>query len=70
MNNSRDWAKALLAQIRFVEGKAKLDERSTPGYWSAGDSFMSLSDFKDATDFVDDQIIDCILKHAKPKVKQ
>lgn len=66
--NNREWAKDLLSDIRNVEKIASKDKRSNPSYWAAGDPWVSMSDFKDATNFVDESIVDYILEHAQPKV--
>lgn len=66
----RIWAKIFLARIKLAERKAKQDQRSNPSYWSAGDPWgPSIYDFKDAEDYIDNEIIDCILENAIPKAK-
>lgn len=65
---NRKWAKELLAKINHARTKANNDQRSKAEYWN-GDNWGSMSGIKDAINWVDNQIIDCIIEHATPKVK-
>lgn len=66
--NDRQWAKELLGHIADAQRKASEDERSKAYYWNA-DDWGSMSGIKDAQEWVDNQVADCILKYAQPKVK-
>lgn len=69
MNNSRDWARTLLHRLNEVEDKAIKDPRASAHYWN-GDNWGSISGYNDAKEWYENQMIDCILEHARPKVKQ
>ena len=64
--NNRKWAKNLLKYIAEAQAKADKDERSHSHYWN-GDTWGSVQGIKDANEWVENQLIDCILKHARPK---
>ncbi len=60
------WAKKLLIKLREEADKANQDERSHSDYWN-GDSWGSISGIRDANEWVENQLINCVLKNARPK---
>jgi hypothetical protein len=68
MSNAKDakWAKALLDGIEKEREKANRDQRSTASYWNA-DDWGSISGIRDAEEWVENQIIKYVLKHARRK---
>jgi len=62
----KEWAKKLLKGIEETKERARRDKRSTSAYWN-GDSWGSLSGVRDAEEWAEGQVLDFILKNARPK---
>jgi len=62
----KEWAKKLLKGIEETKERARRDKRSTSAYWN-GDEWGSLSGVRDAEEWTENQVLDFILKNARPK---
>lgn len=61
---SREWAKELLEKIDRVRAAAKKDPRSTAAYWNC-DGWGSIQGYREAEEWVNNQVIDSIVKLTK-----
>lgn len=60
---NKRWARELLKGIEDTKKVAKQDRRATAAYWNR-DSWGSI---RDAEEWVENQVLDYILKEAQPK---
>lgn len=59
----RKWAVALLLDLAKVRKRAALSPKSTAAYWN-GDDWGSISGIKEAAQWVEDEMINCVVGHA------